>query len=63
LVAEYAQEAQRSSPETVVVEIAGADHFKVVDASSEAFLKTLLPALSGLVRKHFGETAAMALES
>jgi len=62
LVRAYAQQAKSSAPELVsIVEIAEADHFDVVNASSECWSQHVIPALRDVVMKQFGESAAAAL--
>ncbi|CAK9056912.1 unnamed protein product [Durusdinium trenchii] len=64
LVKAYAHAARAGAPALVsVLEISQADHFQVVDATSDAWRQAIVPALAQLVRQHYGEEAAMALES
>ena len=63
LVRAYAKDAKSSAPELVsVLEIAGADHFAIVDARTEVWLQQIVPFLAEAVGKHLGQEAASALQ-
>ena len=44
-----------------VLEVPGADHFQVVDASSGCWQSHVRPALAELLGRHWGKEAARAL--
>eukprot|EP00933_Yihiella_yeosuensis_P081291 TRINITY_DN9487_c1_g1_i2.p1 TRINITY_DN9487_c1_g1~~TRINITY_DN9487_c1_g1_i2.p1 ORF type:complete len:298 (+),score=75.20 TRINITY_DN9487_c1_g1_i2:44-937(+) len=64
LVSEYGKAAKASAPPSLVsvIEVTGADHFDVVNAGSEAWLKHICPALAEMAeRAGWGKASAQAL--
>ena len=63
LVRAYAQEAlRRSKAELVsILAIPTADHFDIVNAKTEVWLRHVVPNIAEMVGKHFGDAAALAL--
>ncbi|CAE7239301.1 unnamed protein product [Symbiodinium sp. CCMP2592] len=63
LVRTYAKDAKSSAPALVsVLEIAGADHFQIVDARTDVWLAHIVPALREMIGERLGQAAASALE-
>lgn len=61
LVRDYVKAASLSSETVSSLEVPGADHFAIVNASSEAWREQIVPALAALLRKNWGEAAGAAL--
>lgn len=62
LMDSYAETAVNTAPGLAQqLVIPGADHFDVVNATSSAWVDSIVPALAGIVRQSFGSLAADAL--